>query len=131
MIEIHCNVPYGIAETDFELMKLKSGVLVKDIKKMNKDEPKRHYMIVSMNILNILETHDNFEHTHFGKLEMECITLVGRIADLDCYVDLHMKDNMILLHWDKQTMRDMKISKILGESSNKEYSGTIEAKVFI
>jgi len=115
-MRIDCNeIPIGISESRFELNKLKSGKLVRGIIDINeKMEPKRNYMIMSMNVFNLLEHHDHFEHLNLlGKKEMDSITLVGSISGLDCYIDLNMESNNILLYYNKQIARDIKLKSIL------------------
>ena len=71
-------------------------------------------MIMSMNVFNLLEHHDHFEHLNLlGKKEMDSITLVGSISGLDCYIDLNMESNNILLYYNKQIARDIKLKSIL------------------
>lgn len=117
-MRIDCNeIPIGISENRFELQKLKSGKLVKDLMSINnKMEPKRNYMIVSMNVFNILECHDRFEYSKFGKKEIGSLTLVGSIGGLDCYLDLNLKSNNILLYYNKQIARNLKLESILDDS---------------
>lgn len=115
-MRIDCNeIPIGVSESRFELNKLKSGKLVRGIIDINeKMEPKRNYMIMSMNVFNLLEHHDHFEHLNLlGKKEMDAITLVGSISGLDCYIDLNMESNNILLYYNKQIARDIKLKSIL------------------
>ena len=73
---------------------------------------------MSMNVFNLLEQHDRFEHLNFLGKEMNALTLVGSINGLDCYLDLNMKNNNILLHYDKQVARDLKLESILGKDKN-------------
>lgn len=120
-MRIDCTkIPMGVSRSRIGLHKLKSGKLVKDLMIINnKMEPKRNYMIVSMNVFNILESHNKFEHLNLlGKNEIGPLTLVGHIGGLDCYVDLHMKSNNILLQYDKQVARDLKLESILGKDKD-------------
>jgi hypothetical protein len=130
-MRIDCNeITIGISESKFELQRLKSGKLVKSLIDINsKMEPKRNYMIVSMNVFNILELHDRFEHLNLLGKEIESITLVGCISGLDCYVDLHMGNNNILLHYNKQVARNLKLESILDD--NKFIDDSIEIEVIL
>lgn len=107
---LDCYVPSSMNEQN----RLKSGRLVKELTDINEElDPKRNYMIVSMNIFNTIEHHDKFEHLNLLGRKSDGVYLVGRISNFDCYLDLHMMSDTILLHYDKQSMRDMKIESIL------------------
>lgn len=125
---LDCYVPSSLSEQN----KLKSGKLVRDLIDINKElELKRNYMIISMNVFNILELHDKFEHLNLlgRKSDEDNLYLVGRISNFDCYLDLHMMSDTILLHYDKQSMRDMKIESIL--SNKKVDSDAIKIDVIL
>ena len=106
-----------------ELNKLKAGKLVKELREINKEyEPKRNFMVMSMNVFNTLEHHDKFEHKNLLGLAFENkkesrIYLVGKIYDIDCYIDLHMMSDTILLSWDKQRAREIKLESLLNDNN--------------
>lgn len=110
-----CYVPSSLSEQN----KLKSGKLVKEIVDINNNlEPKRNFMIVSMNIFNILELNDKFEHLNLlGIKDDNFLYLVGRIYDIHCYIDLHMMEDTILLSWDKQRARELKLESLLNNNN--------------
>jgi|APSaa5957512535_1039671.scaffolds.fasta_scaffold129766_2 hypothetical protein len=112
---LECYDPSSLEERN----RLKSSKLVKDLLKINnKMEPRRNYMVISMNVFNLLEYHDRFEHIKLSsKKEIGPLTLVGYIGGLDCYVDLNMKHNNILLHYDKQVIRNLRLESILDDSN--------------
>lgn len=128
---INCNdVEIGVSKSIKGLSILKSNKLVNDLVEINNMEPKRSYMITSMNVFNIIETHDKFEPKFSdSKNELISINLVGNILGIDCYVDLYMKDDNILLYYDKQYARDLKIESILNGVPVKEEK--IEIKVYL
>lgn len=100
-----------------ELNKLKAGKLVKELREINKEyEPKRNFMVMSMNVFNTLEHHDKFEHLNLLGRKSGGVYLVGRIYEIDCYIDLHMMEDTILLSWDKQRAREMKLESLLNDS---------------
>jgi hypothetical protein len=129
-MRIDCNdIPLGISTSIYELNKLKSGKLVNGLLEINgKVEPRRNYMITSMNVFNIIEHHDNFEHKNLLGLtkELSALVLVGNLCGLDCYIDLHMVDNNILLFYDKQIARDLKLDALLDGVSFSEEKVEIE-----
>ena len=116
-MKIDCNdIPLGIVNSRYELDKLKSGKLVNGLLEINeKVEPRRNYIITSMSVFNIIEHHDNFVHKNLLGLtkELSALVLVGNLCGLDCYIDLHMRDNSILLFYDKQISRDLKLDALL------------------
>lgn len=125
---LDCYVPSSISEQN----RLKSGRLVKELTDINEElEPKRNYMIVSMNIFNILELHDKFEHLNLlgRKSDDDSLYLAGKINNFDCYLDLNMMSDTILLHYDKQSVRDIKIESIL--NNKKVDSGAIKIDVIL
>ncbi len=128
---INCNdIDIGISKSLNGLHKLKSNKLVKDLVEISNMEPKRSYMVTSMNVFNIIENHNNFEPRYLDKKnELTSINLVGSILGIDCYVDLYMKDDNILLYYDKQYARDLKIESILDGVPVKDEK--IEIKVYL
>jgi len=111
---LECYVPSSMNEVN----KLKSSKLVREIVNINNElEPRRNYMIISMNIFNILELSEKFEHLNLlGRKDKDCLYLVGRIYDIDCYLDLQMMEDTILLSWDKQRARELKLESLLNGS---------------
>lgn len=112
----------NIPQSTFSLNKLKAGKLVSELKNINEDyNPKRNFMIISMNVFNILEHHDRFEHKNLLGIAFENkkdskLYLVGRISGIDCYIDLNMMEDTILLSWDKQRAREIKLESLLNDS---------------
>ena len=94
----------------------KSDVLVDGINYINKkNDPGANFMIIPINIYNILELSEDFEKcytTWRGTTESSLLN-VGRICGLDCYVDMYMPYNEVLLYWNKQIHRDNKLESIL------------------
>ena len=106
-------VPSSLSEVN----KLKAGKLVRELKEISdRYEPKRNFMIMSMNVFNTLEHHDKFEHLNLLGRKSGGVYLVGRIYEIDCYIDLHMMEDTILLSWDKQRAREMKLESLLNDS---------------
>lgn len=115
------DVPIGVAETERELMKLKSGKLIRELININKFRTwKMNYLIIPPSILSIIELHQYF-YPH-GKVEsdLEGLFQIGKIAEFDCYVDLYMDSKTIILQCDKQALRELRLESILGGESSED-----------
>lgn len=100
-----------------EVSKIKASKLVRELNEIsNKYEPKRNFMVMSMNVFNTLEHHDKFEHLNLLGRKSDGVYLVGRVYEIDCYIDLHMMEDTIILSWDKQRARDLKLESLLNDS---------------
>lgn len=115
------DVPIGVAETERELMKLKSGKLIRELININKFRTwKMNYLIIPPSILSIIELHQYF-YPH-GKAEsyLEGLFQIGKIAEFDCYVDLYLDSKTIILQCDKQALRELRLESILGGESSED-----------
>ena len=87
-----------------------------------------NYIIVPIAIYNMIENHDMFQ----GELttpDDNNLYFVGNWYHFSVYVDMLMQSNQILMRYDKQTTRDIKIDKILNNiEANEEL--TVEVKDF-
>jgi hypothetical protein len=111
-MEINLNdIPLGVAETHRELYMLKSALIYKEIKKMDK---KHNFIIMPMSIYNIIECHQYFEPCHIST--SDGIFKVGDFCGYECYVDMLLTEDRIIMSKDKQAMRENKINSILGIS---------------
>lgn len=73
------------------------------------------YIITSMNIFNILQESREFLICDINS-EIINITKVGYLRGYECYVDIHMNTNEILLYHNKVEMRDSKLEYLLNDS---------------
>jgi hypothetical protein len=71
-----------------------------------------------MTVYNILEFNDNFLSVKYESGDGP--VLVGTIGEFKCYLDIYLPPNEILVSWDKQTSRDVKLESILNGISEKE-----------
>jgi hypothetical protein len=120
------EVPIGIAETESELNILKTYKLVKsilDISKKRKFNTK--HLIIPPSVLNLIETHKLFHHMKITE-EIYSPFLVGCLSDIQCFVDLYLPPNTIILSCDEQERRDLKIESIINNYSKEEYEIEIE-----
>ena len=119
-IDLNKDESLGYAETSFELAKLKSNKLIKEII-MQRNKTGQNFMIVPMSIYNILEANDSFK---FARLESlmseELLRHMGSINGIEVYLDLFSPSDTITLRYDKSIMRDNKIDAILNDSKLKE-----------
>lgn len=93
-----------------------------DISIINEESGNRfNFIIMSMNVYNEIEKHPQF-HTHWDEdyRNESVIYKVGCIGEFVCYLDLLMRDNEILLSWDKSTSRNIKIDNILDNRDLRE-----------
>ena len=113
-MEINLNdIPLGVAENYRELYTLKSALIYKEIKKMEK---KHNFIIMPMSVYNIIECHQYFEPCHLGINPSDGIFKVGDFCGYECYVDMLLTEDRIIMSKDKQAMRENKINSILGIS---------------
>jgi hypothetical protein len=105
------NIPIGVAENYRELYILKSAEIYKELNKMKK---KYNFIIMPISIYNIIECHQYFEPCHINN--NEGIFKVCDFCGYECYVDMFIKDNRVIMSHDKQAMRENKINSILGIS---------------
>lgn len=127
-MEINLNdIPLGIAENEYEIMRLKSNKLVKEIQSYRNSQDLDHnFMIIPMSIFNIIECSSNFKHSHINSSMSLGILYVGDISGFKCYLNLHQPPDTITLSYDKSIMRDNKIDSILnGEKLKNEIDITI------
>jgi hypothetical protein len=74
-----------------------------------------YILIISINILNILEKDERFSKT--GSFLNGDIFKAGDICGFECYVDKFMKHNEILITYNKVKMRDNKIDYLLNNDN--------------
>jgi len=100
--------------------KVKGNKLLTELNRMNiKMSTKHNYIIIPMTVYNILEYNDNFISEVYSPKD-DGPGLVGIIGEFKCYLDIHLPSNEIIVSWDKQTSRDVKLESILNGVSEKE-----------
>lgn len=114
------------AETNNEVSKLKSSVLIKEVIRQ-RNQTGHNFMIVPMSIYNHLVANDKFIYASLdeGK-DTDSLRHMGRIMDIEVYLDLLSPSDTIILKFDKHIMRDNKLEAILNEG---ELKGEIEITV--
>ena len=99
--------------------KVKGNKLLTELNRINiKMSTKHNYIIIPMTVYNILEFNDNFLSVKYESGDGP--VLVGTIGEFKCYLDIYLPPNEILVSWDKQTSRDVKLESILNGISEKE-----------
>lgn len=99
--------------------RVKGNKLLTELNRINiKMSTKHNYIIIPMTVYNILEFNDNFLSVKYESGDGP--VLVGTIGEFKCYLDIYLPPNEIIVSWDKQTSRDVKLESILNGISEKE-----------
>jgi hypothetical protein len=99
--------------------RVKGNKLLTELNRINIKMTIRHnYIIIPMTVYNILEFNDNFLSVKYESGDGP--VLVGTIGEFECYLDIYLPPNEIVVSWDKQTSRDVKLESILNGISEKE-----------
>ena len=121
------DIPAGYPENYMDEYQLKSSKLFKEINSINsKMNKKYNYIIIPMAIYNIIECDTRFKPTEIVINLFTSISdgldlrKVGTIGDIECYLDIYLPPDQIIVSWDKQTARDVKIDNILNGMDEKE-----------
>jgi hypothetical protein len=113
------DIPVESVENYISEYQLKSSKLFKNINSINsKMNKKYNYIIIPMSIYNIIECDIRFRPTSIS--EGVYLRKVGTIGDIECYLDIYLPPDQIIVSWDKQTARDVKIDNILNGIDEKE-----------
>lgn len=108
-MKIDLKSEIGIPET----MVSKSNKLIEHLVDLNKNRRYRmSYLIIPPSILNIIELSQYF-YTYSINNEIESPFLIGNVVGYDCYVDLYLPPDTIIVQCDKQSMRELKIESLL------------------
>jgi hypothetical protein len=103
-----------------DVYRVKGNKLLTELNRINiKMSVKHNYIIIPMTVYNILEYNDNFISVVYSP-KGDGPVLVGSVGEFDCYLDIHLPANEIIVSWDKQTSRDVKLESILNGISEKE-----------
>lgn len=100
-----------------EYQEMSKTILV-NLKMVNKKMTKKYnYIVVPMSIYNILHESWLFISDY---IDSEGIKKVGMLGEFEVYLDMYCESNTILLSWDKQTSRDIKLENLLNGLEIKE-----------
>jgi hypothetical protein len=111
------NIPLGQIENWSDEYRLKSGKLITSINRINieriqENKTKYNYIIIPISVYNIIECSDLFRSNKYTESE-NGLKKVGSVGEYEIYLDIYLPSNEIVLSWDKQTSRDIKINSIL------------------
>jgi hypothetical protein len=110
------KITYGQIESEYEENRLKSSTIYNSLNRLNENY---NFIIMPMSIFNIIES-----DTRFSSCEIDDnptnLFKVGVWCGYDCYVDLYLTENKIILSRDLQRMRENKINAILGTDELKK-----------
>ena len=99
--------------------RVKGNKILTELNRMNIQMSTKHnYIIMPMTVYNILENNDSFLPVKYESGDGP--VLVGKIGEFKCYLDLHLPANEIIVSWDKQTAREVKLNSILKGIDEKE-----------
>ncbi len=124
------KIPLGYSENYLDEYKLKSGRLITSINKINierilESKTKYNYIIIPISVYNIIECSDLFRAYKYSETE-DGLRKVGSVGEYEIYLDIYLPSDEIVLSWDKQTSRDIKINSIL---SNKDDAKEKKVKI--
>jgi hypothetical protein len=109
------KITYGQIESEYEENRLKSSTIYNSLNRLNENY---NFIIMPMSVFNILECDPRFSSCEIDN--PTGIFKVGIFCGYDCYVDLYLTDNRIILSKDLQRMRENKINAILGTDELKK-----------
>lgn len=108
------KMPLGQVDNTYDLNRMKAGYIMNGIIELNKSlEIKYNYMVISMFVYNIFETHPSFLSKKLQESESDGLWNVGSILGYECYLDIHLSPDEIKIFYDKQISRDLKLDSIL------------------
>jgi len=110
------KITYGQIESEYEENRLKSSTIYNSLNRFNENY---NFIIMPMSVFNILECDPRFSSCEIGDNPTN-IFKVGVWCGYDCYVDLYLTENKIILSRDLQRMRENKINAILGTDELKK-----------
>jgi len=116
-LSLDCNIPYDNYVNEY---KIKTDTLLSYINKINDEMSiKYNYIIIPMTVYNIIECSDYFKSNKHDVLDND-LRKVGTIGGFECYLDIYLPPNEILISWDKSTSRDVKIESILSDKKSEK-----------
>lgn len=126
IIDLHKDERLGFIETTYEMLKIKSNKLMKEIN-LQRTKTGQNFMIVPMSIYNLLESNDSFKFSKIENLMKEdLLRHMGSINDIEVYLDLFAPSDTIILKYDKSITRDNRIEAILnGDELKQEIEITV------
>jgi hypothetical protein len=110
------NIRCGQIENDYDMNRLMSSNIYNNVNRFNENY---NFIIMPMPIFNIIESDPRFSSCEIGDNPTN-IFKVGVWCGYDCYVDLYLTENKIILSRDIQRMRENKINAILGTDELKK-----------
>jgi hypothetical protein len=109
------SVGNGHTLSNYEMMVLKGSYIHRGVINANADtNGDFNYLIISMNVFNAIDSHPMFVPWSDAKY-IDGPYYVGRLGTFECYVDLYLPPNTILMQYNKQVARDKRIDNILND----------------
>ena len=101
--------------------KVKSSNLLTEINRINVEsicegQVKYNYLIIPISIYNMIEQSEYFlVHKYETSVENENLKRIGFFGEFECFLDIYLPPDTIIVSWDKSTSRDIKLSNIFSE----------------
>ncbi len=107
--------------------KIKSIRLLTALNQLNISMDKKYnYIIMPMSVYNIIECSEHFKSVKYDLENQSNLKKIGFLGDFECYLDIYLEKNEIIISWDKSTARDIKIDTLLSSSNLIEYEKKID-----
>jgi len=107
--------------------KIKSIRLLTALNQLNISIDKKYnYIIMPMSVYNIIECSEHFKSVKYDLENQSNLKKIGFLGDFECYLDIYLEKNEIIISWDKSTARDIKIDTLLSSSNLIEYEKKID-----
>lgn len=98
--------------------KIKSIRLLTALNQLNISMDKKYnYIIMPMSVYNIIECSEHFKSVKYDLENQSNLKKIGFLGDFECYLDIYLEKNEIIISWDKSTARDIKIDNLLSSSN--------------
>lgn len=107
--------------------KIKSIRLLTALNRLNISMNKKYnFIIMPMSVYNIIECSEHFKSVRYDLDNHSNLKKIGFLGDFECYLDIYLEKNEIIVSWDKSTARDVKIDTLLSSSNPMEYEKRID-----
>lgn len=100
---------------------VKGNKLLTELNRININMSIKHnYLIIPISVYNIIECVSSFIPFNSNNTNHSILTKVGSLGEFEIYLDIYLPPDQILVSWDKQTARDVKINSLLKGIDEKE-----------
>jgi len=115
------DIPFVHSGSYRDECRVKGNKLLTELNRININMSTKHnYIIIPVSIYNLLEINDSFISLEKSANTYDGPIKVGLIGEFICYLDIHLPPNEIIVSWDRQTSRNVKLDSILNDTFEKE-----------